>query len=418
MSLTRGDFLRALGGSAALAAGGCRMFESDADVLARIRANCVDELYGRIAPFWAEHSVDRAYGGFITCLERDGRPYDTFKQMWMQWRSVWMFARLSQGRHGERGYLPLAEQGFDFLFSHGRKPDGGYWYMLNRQGDPIDDSDGGQEVFTESFAAIGCAELYRATGKEAYRREAESAYRVYRAKTARAEAAAPAFPAKVPYVQLAYPMIGLNVLQSMRQAFGGGYEREIDESIRRMRRFTHPESKLIFERAPAKGGFDLDTQYGRFVNPGHALEGCVFIQRRLREKPDAELLAYMREETMRMLDFGWDDELGGIYYCADALGKPMVRNDCVLKAWWPQCEAMTAALGAYELTRDGRFLDRYRQIDDYCTAHLRDPEHPEWFAYASTDGRQWHSYKGSRFKGFFHIPRCLCDCIEICERIT
>jgi N-acylglucosamine 2-epimerase len=205
-------------------------------------------------------------------------------------------------------------------------------------------------------------------------------------------------------------------VQIMQDAFGG-YEREIDDCIERMRRFSHPESGLVFERVPAAGGFDLATQYGRFVNPGHALEGCAFIQRRLRARPDAELLEYVRRTTLKMLEWGWDEELGGIYYRADALGKPQLNNDAVLKAWWPQAEAMTAALGAYELTRDEVFLDWFCKIDAYCDAKLRDAEHPEWFAYAEVDGRRWHSYKGSRFKGFFHVPRHLIDTIEICERL-
>jgi len=416
--LTRGDFCRGFGLTAVFAAtGGCRLLESDGDVLARIKVRAVEELFGEVMPFWMRHSVDRECGGFITCLNRDGTPYDTFKQMWMQWREVWMFARLAQDPRGGKACLDLARQGYDFLYTHGRKPDGGYWYMLDRKGNPIGDTDGGQEVFTESFAAIGCAELYRATREERYRVEAENAYRIYRAKTDGAEAPSKVFPAKRTYVQLAYPMIMLNVLQIMRAAFGGGYDREIADCIARIRRFTHPTSRLIFERAPAEGGFDLGSQYGRFVNPGHALEGCVFIQRQLREKPDAELFAYMREETLRMLEWGWDDELGGIYYATDALGLPQARNDAVLKAWWSQAEAMTAALGAYELTRDARFLDYYRKVDDYCTRHLRDKDHPEWFAYAATDGRQWHDYKGSRFKGFFHIPRYLYDTIQTCERM-
>ena len=413
MKVTRRGFLS---GGAAFLAGGCRMFRSDAGYLAQLRAARMEELFGNVVPFWVEHSIDREHGGYLTCLERDGTPYDTFKQMWMQWREVWMFARLATSPHGGRKFLPYAEQGYDFLRRLGRKPDGGYWYMLDRKGNPIGDADGGQEIFTESFAAIGCAELYRATGKDEYRREAESAYRIYRAKTDRAEAPSRAFPAKRAYVQLAFPMIALNVLQVMRAAFGG-YGREIEGCISRMRRFTHPESGLVFERAPACGGFDLDTQYGRFVNPGHALEGCVFIQRALRERPDAELARYMDKTTRRMLDWGWDRELGGIYYRADALGKPQLNNDAVLKAWWPQVEAMSAALGAYELTRDASFLDWFRAIDAYCDAHLRDPYYPEWFAYAATDGRQWHSYKGSRFKGFFHIPRHLLDTIEACDRM-
>ena len=415
--LSRGDFIASLGAALAAASGGCRLLESERGRLARIKAGAEEELFGNIVPFWTRHSVDREYGGFITCLCRDGTPYDTFKQMWMQWRAVWMFARVAQDPRGGDKCLEIARRGYDFLFSHGRKPDGGYWYMLDRAGRPIGDSDGGQEVFTESFAAIGCAELYRATGEERYRAEAESAYRIYRAKTAGAEAPSKEFPAKRRYVQLAYPMIALNVVQIMRAAFGGGFEREIADCIARIRRFTHPESRLIFEHAPAEGGFDLQSQYGRFVNPGHALEGCVFIQRQLRERHDPELFAYMDEETRRMLVWGWDDEQGGIYYGADALRLPLARSDTALKAWWPQAEAMTAALGAYELTRDPWFLERFCMVDDYCTRRLRDGEYPEWFAYAATDGQQVHSYKGSRFKGFFHIPRCLYDTIQTCERM-
>lgn len=417
---SRGDFLRSLGAVLAVSVtDGCRILPmSDAGYLDAVRQRAEEELFGNVVPFWMRHSVDRAYGGFITCLCRDGTPYDTFKQMWMQWREVWMFARLAQDPRGGEKCLQQAVQGYDFLHRHGRKKDGGYWYMLDRQGNPIGDTDGGQEVFTESFAAIGSAELYRATGDVRYRREAENAARIYHSKTAHAESPSAAFPKKPTYVQLAYPMIDLNVLQIMRAAFGGGYEREIDSCVARIRRFTHPQSKLLFERAPADGGFDLSTQYGRFVNPGHALEGCVFMMRRLREKPDGELAAYLHDETLRMLDWGLDRADGGIYYGTDALDLPQARNDVALKAWWPQAEAMTASLSAYELTGDRRFLDYHRQVDDFTTRCLRDPDYPEWFAYAAVNGRQVHSYKGSRFKGFFHVPRCLADTLDVCERLA
>ena len=403
---------------AAMAASGCRsLVVTDREVLGRIRARVAKELFENVLPFWVRHSVDREFGGFVTCLNRDGSAYDTFKQMWMQWREVWMFARLFRYPQGGQACLDLAREGHDFLHAHGRKPAGDYWYMLDRKGNPICDSDNGCEIFTESFVAIGCAELYRATHDARYRAEAESAYRIYRRKTDGAEAPSKELPAKRTYVQLAYPMIMLNVLQVMNEAFGGGYEREIADCIARIRRFTHPTYGLLFERAPAEGGFDLESQYGRYVNPGHALEGCVFVQRELRERPNAELLSYVREETLRMLEWGWDEERGGIRYGTDVFGLPQLRTDAGLKAWWPQAEAMTAALGAYELTRDTRFLDYYRKVDDFCTRHLRDPDHPEWFAYAATDGWQVHEYKGSRYKGFFHIPRYLCECMDACDRM-
>ena len=36
---------------------------------------------------------------------------------------------------------------------------------------------------------------------------------------------------------------------------------------------------------------------------------------------------------------------------------------------------------------------------------------------SSLGGRMFHDYKGSRFKGFFHIPRQLLDCIQSIDRM-
>ncbi len=403
--MTRRDFVAAL--LAAFGTGGCRCLPFAEETLSDIRRRYERELLENVVPFWERHSVDSEFGGFLTCLDRNGAAYDTFKHLWMQWREVYMFAALWNAGYRERRYVGLAEHGFRFLWRHGRNPDGSYHYMLDRKGEVLSDADGGQEVFTESFAAIGCAELYRATGDARYRDEALSAYAVYRRKTAGGSGK---------YDLLAYPMIELNVAQTMRRAFGG-YEREIEGCIRRIRRFAHPGSGIMFERAPKAGGFELDTQFGRFVNPGHALEGLSFIMHWLEERPDPELRRFALAETRIMGEFGWDGEEGGIWYFKDALGKPMSRHEYFLKAWWPQTEAASAMLQAYALSRDGYYLDFFRRIDDFAWRNLCDREAGEWFAYAPVAGRALHDYKGSRFKGFFHLPRYLLNCIQTIRRI-
>ena len=45
-------------------------------------------------PFWLEHSQDKEYGGYFSCLDRDGSVYDTDKFIWLQGREVWMLAML------------------------------------------------------------------------------------------------------------------------------------------------------------------------------------------------------------------------------------------------------------------------------------------------------------------------------------
>ena len=52
------------------------------------------ELLDSVLPFWLEKSQDYEYGGYFSCLNRDGSVYDTDKFIWLQGREVWMFAML------------------------------------------------------------------------------------------------------------------------------------------------------------------------------------------------------------------------------------------------------------------------------------------------------------------------------------
>ena len=53
-----------------------------------------DELLDSVLPFWLEHSQDHEYGGYFTCLDREGKVFDTDKFIWLQGREVWMFSML------------------------------------------------------------------------------------------------------------------------------------------------------------------------------------------------------------------------------------------------------------------------------------------------------------------------------------
>jgi len=67
---------------------------------------------------------------------------------------------------------------------------------------------------------------------------------------------------------------------------------------------------------------------------------------------------------------------------------------------------------AFALSQDAYYLDFYRRIDRFAHERLRDPQDGEWFAYAPVGGRAFHDYKGSRFKGCFHIPRHLLTVVQ------
>lgn len=379
-----------------------------------------NELLKDNIPFWEKYSIDHQYGGFLSCLEQDGTCYDTRKFMWMQWREVYMFAALYNSIFREERFLKYAVDGFDFLMEHARKPDGSYHYILNRQGLADADGEAGAEIFSASFAAIAGAELFRAAGEQRFADEALSACRIFRNHTGSADAPPPPeFPGRKHFNQLAYPMILLNVLQIMQNSLGNDTvsDQDVRNCIDRIRSFYNPEYGLIFERRLADGTFDLDTQDGRFNNPGHALEGLSFIFEYCRTHDDAELLNWALKTAENEFAFGWDEIGGGIRYFRDIMDKPVSKNEFMLKAWWPQCESATAMMRAFELSGNGTFLDKLEQIEAFALAHLKDPVFPEWFAYAATDGRQHHTYKGSRWKTFFHVPRYLLNNALSCRQI-
>ena len=43
----------------------------------QLAAQDKSELLDRVMPFWLQHSIDTQYGGYFTCLERDGTVFDT-----------------------------------------------------------------------------------------------------------------------------------------------------------------------------------------------------------------------------------------------------------------------------------------------------------------------------------------------------
>ena len=64
-----------------------------------------------VLPFWLEHSQDKTYGGYFSCLDRDGSVYDTDKFIWLQGREVWLFSMLCNKVEKTQGVARLRHPG-------------------------------------------------------------------------------------------------------------------------------------------------------------------------------------------------------------------------------------------------------------------------------------------------------------------
>ena len=383
------------------------------NVLENIRKRYEDQLLSVVTPFWENNSPDRENGGFFSCLDREGKIYDTTKYMWMQWRNVYMFATMFKTQYSKAEWLEIAKESFAFLVKNGKKKDGSYYFSLDKRGLPLCADFGGFSIFSDSFAAIGSAALFHATGDAKYRKEADSAAHMFMENIRKSQSSG-----SDARKQLGHYMIFLNVGYLLkRYLVTDEYNSEIRDAVDNIMKFWNEDMGFMFESIRADGVFDVDSSDGRLINPGHALEAMWFIMQYADAQENKQLAERACLLTYKILDYGWDKECGGIFYFKDALGRPLLEPKTYFKIWWAHCEAAVAALYAYKMSGDAKFLDWFLKIDEWSWQHFNDPEYGEWFGYVDRAGNVCHSFKGSNWKTFFHLPRYLLTCINLCKDI-
>jgi N-acylglucosamine 2-epimerase len=183
-----------------------------------------------------------------------------------------------------------------------------------------------------------------------------------------------------------------------------------------MNDFLDPKTNLVVENI-APNGSRVDSFEGRLINPGHAIEAMWFIMDIAHRRGEAALVEKTVNVTLSMLEFGWDDEYGGVFYFLDRLGHPPQQLEWDQKLWWVHAEALVALALGYSLTRRTDVWAWYERVHAYTWEHFPDPEHGEWFGYLNRRGEVLLPLKGGKWKGCFHIPRGLYRCWKIFESI-
>lgn len=385
--------------------------------LAQLRETYRRGLLEDVVPFWMKHGVDRRYGGFMTCLDRDGTVIDTDKGVWQQGRAAWLFGELYNNVEPREEWLELARQGIEFLERYCFDPrDGRMWFHVTRDGQPLRKR---RYAFSESFAAIAYGELARATGKERY---AEAAARTFRRFVEHHEQPPPGsskFTETRPTRGLGFPMITINTAQQLRDSIAlEEADVWIDRSIETIVRYHVKDDLQCVLETVGRNGQVIDHFDGRTLNPGHAIEGAWFIMWEGRHRGDEGLISLGTRMLEWMWRRGWDEQYGGLLYFVDLHGLPVQEYWHDMKFWWPHNETEIATLLAYLLTGLPQYGHWHSQIHQWAHSHFSDPPCGEWFGYLHRDGRLSVPLKGNLWKGPFHLPRMQLVCWQLLEEAT
>jgi N-acylglucosamine 2-epimerase len=383
------------------------------DLLAIYRA----ELLERVVPFWLEHAVDREHGGLLTCLADDGQIISRDKYMWSQLRAIWTFAALYNYIDRRPEWLAVARHIFDFVKQYGRDDQGRWVFAVNQHGQILE---GATSIYADGFAIYGLTELARATNDPEVIALALATYENVQARLTRPGSYQTA-PFTVPkhgkahaismIFSLVFSELGHLLNRPDITAAGQGHAVEVMDA------FLRPDRKLLYEFV----GMDntlIDTPQGRAIVPGHAIESMWFMIHIFQRSGDTARIRQAIEAIRWHLEFGWDDEFGGLVHARDAAGGVPWWRFADTKLWWPHTESLYALLLAYELSGEAWCLDWFERMHNYAFSHYPVIGYGEWTQKLDRRGNTITETVALPVKDPFHLPRALIYSIEVLQRLA
>lgn len=375
------------------------------------------ELLDSVLPFWLNNSIDKEYGGYFSCLDRDGSVYDTDKFIWLQGREVWLFSMLCNKLGKKQEWLDAAIQGAEFLKKYGHDGNYDFYFSLTREGKPLVEP---YNIFSNTFACMAFAQLAKATGSEEY---AEIARRIFKRILERRGNPkgkwCKAVPGTRPMKDFALPMIICNMALEVEEIINDPelLEKTIDECLHEVLDvFYQPDLGCMLENVSSIDNSRLDCFEGREINPGHDLEALWFMMNLGIRRNDKALIEKCVEISLKVIERGWDKEYGGIFYFLDSKGAPQQKLEWDQKLWWVHIESAIAIIKGYQLTGNKKCLEWFGKLDEYMWSRFKDPLYPEWFGYLNRRGEMLLPLKGGKWKGCFHVPRGLFEIWQILEK--
>lgn len=383
------------------------------DLLAIYRA----ELLERTIPFWLKYAIDWDNGGILTCISDEGQVLNTDKYMWSQLRAIWTFSALYNKIEARTEWLDVARHIFNFVKGCGRDDDGQWVFCVDRDGNILQ---GATSIYADGFAIYGLTELARATGDS---EAIDLALQTY--QNVQQRLAAPGSYQTAPYpLPKGVKAHGISMIFS--QVFNElGYllnrQDIIDASLRHAREvmdvYRRPDRKLLFEFASLDNSL-INSPRGRAVVPGHAIESMWFMIHIFQRLGNHERIRQAIETIKWHIEFGWDEEYGGILLARDAEGGDPWWPFADSKLWWPHTESLYALLLAYQISGQPWCLDWFERVHNYAFSHYPVPGHGEWTQKLDRRGQKFTQTVALPVKDPFHLPRGLIYCIEVLERLA
>lgn len=375
--------------------------------------------------FWKKFTIDQKNGGYLTALARDGSVLSDEKNIWMQARQVWMFARLYLDVEANSDWLSLSRHGYDFLIRSAAYAGQGRWnYILSPDGKEV--VQGSISIFTDCFALMGlCAYLEASKENDGLHVIEETS------ETLKKNLTCPSFRDVFPqqYQEgILYYGIYMISVYALAQAVPVLGKDRVDPIIRYcidriIEKMYDKKLEAILETKRADGNRVAAAPL--YINAGHNFEGAWFIVQEAKRLGMKDAYVLGLELIQATYDRAWDKQYGGILYLMDAEGKTPGRVDWNEqrnlqwneKVWWTEAEALAALATRACETMAQEDIDRLLEMWRYCLHSMYDSQYGEWYFCLHQNNTPRLMNKGGLQKAAFHVPRGLYQTYRMLEEM-
>jgi N-acylglucosamine 2-epimerase len=379
-----------------------------------------------IMPFWDRRCLDREFGGYITCFDRQGAVTSTNKYIWFQGRQLYTYSLLYNRIEKRTSWLELAKAGYEFLTRYAYAGNGRWNYELTQEGKVIT---GTNSIYSDYHVAQGLAEYLLSTEcKDKYGMEIlEATFSSIERNTRDLEFKEIFENTWIPtLIWHDMHLTALSTALTTQQTLGINRVKDFEEYCidKIINWFMRDDKKLVFEAVTRDNELD-ESPTGQFINPGHAFESMWFCLEFGRIHDSPAVVKRALEGVDWTYQVGWDREYGGVFAYLDASGrepKPFdwhkeTNTSWDDKIWWVNCESLCCFALSYAASLDMKYLEMFEKQYDFCMKHFYDQEYGEWYERLYRNGAAKVTDKGTSWKCAYHLVRSLIQILIAFERI-
>lgn len=395
---------------------------SDLKSFKNFREVLLSDLENNILNFWISKTQDENNGGFIGLVDEHNNPIpSSSKGVVLNTRILWTFSAAFLFFKEEK-YKHLADRAYEYIreFFIDKKNKGVFW-ELDFKGNPLNTR---KQIYAQAFTIYSFTEYYQASGDETALKTAIEIFNLIEkhsfdsVKGGYIEAFrddwSPIQDFRLSEKDLNAPKTmntHLHILEAYTCLYKVWKDEKLKDALRNL--ILLFLDKFLDHRGHLILFFDNDwNPIDDFCSFGHDIEFSWLLTEAAHSLGDQELVVRTSATAVEIATIINKEAIaadGGImneYHYS----KKELDSD---KHWWQQAEAMVGFFNAYQISKNGKFLESMLSVWGFIDKYIIDHNNGEWFWKVDCNGAVTQGMEKAGFwKCPYHNSRAAFELVE------